>query len=386
MRFTTKVLPSRRGNVGILLLNNPKPLHALTLDMAELFQDALTEWYKDDTVKAILVKSTKESKVPAFCAGGDVKSVYMQGQEPGAFAGGSTPMPGAAFFRQEYMVNAMLATAPKPQVSLWDGLVMGGGAGISIHGKYRVATENSVFAMPETAIGLFPDVGSTYWMPRMLPEAIAVYLALTGQRLQAPDLIYTGLATHYVPSDKMEELEQALVAASEEGAADKTGEELVAPVLMSFHQDPQQDPSASMLAQERKNIDEVFSSLLSDTTRGVEDVVSSLEALQSEFGRTTLDTINKMSPTSLKLVLEGLRRGQKVGSVHEALTMEYRMMLGCVAEGKDFYEGIRAVLVDKDHNPKWKPDKLWDVTDEMIAAYFEPVQEELDTAVVQSKL
>ena len=241
MRFTTNILPSRSGNLGILLLNNPKPQHALNLEMMHCMQDVLQQWYKDDTMAAILVKASTETKVPAFCAGGDVKQVYLSGlktpevrvdEESPSQSGNSsssTPttattrpllvehgqgVPGldtAEFFRQEYYVNHMLATASKPQISLWDGVVMGGGVGISTHGKYRVATERTVWAMPETAIGLFPDVGSLYWMPRLLTSAgMANYLALTGARLKAPDLIETGIATHYVPSHRLEELEDAL--------------------------------------------------------------------------------------------------------------------------------------------------------------------------------
>jgi 3-hydroxyisobutyryl-CoA hydrolase len=374
IRFTTKLLPSRSGNLGICVLNNPKPLHALNLEMSHCLQDVLQEWYADETVAAVLLKSSKESKVPAFCSGGDVKSVYMAGIEGTGHGQGIPDLPTAEFFRHEYNVNHALATATKPQISLWDGIVMGGGVGLSIHGKYRVATENTVFAMPETGIGLFPDVGSMYWMPKMLSEGVAVYLALTGKRLKAPDLLYTGLATHYVSSSKLEELEDALVSACHHFKPTKITANAVAPVLMSFHEFPKDDPRESMLAKQRQVIDDVFG-VLSDSKRGgVEDIVDALQKLDTDFGRETLATLDKMSPTSLKLTLEGLRRGSKMESVGEDLQMEYRMSQSCMRPGSDFYEGIRAVLVDKDHAPVWNPASLKDVTDEMIESYFAPLE------------
>jgi enoyl-CoA hydratase/carnithine racemase len=394
IRFTTKLLPSRSGNLGVMQLNNPKPLHALTLDMSHCLQDVLSEWYADETVAAVLLKSSSEAKVPAFCSGGDVKSVYMAGIEGGDGGNGNKhgqgvpDLPTAEFFRQEYLVNYALATASKPQISLWDGIVMGGGVGLSIHGKYRVATENTVFAMPETGIGLFPDVGSMYWMPKMLSEGVAVYLALTGARLKAPDLLYTGLATHYISSKRLEELEDALVLASHDFKPASITNNVVAPVLMSFHEFPLDDPRESMLAKQRQVIDQVFG-VLSDPQRGgVEDIVDSLQKLDTDFGRETLANLDKMSPTSLKITLEGLRRGSKLHTVGEDLQMEFRMSQSCMRPGSDFYEGIRAVLVDKDHAPVWNPASLKDVTDEMVESYFAPIEHEweIPKVAVPSKL
>jgi 3-hydroxyisobutyryl-CoA hydrolase len=386
IRFTTKVMPSRSSNVGILRLNNPKPLHALTLDMSHCVQDVLSEWYADETVAAVLMKSSTDTKVPAFCSGGDVKSVYMAGTAYNTGSGvnkhgqGRPELATAEFFRHEYNVNHALATATTPQISLWDGIVFGGGVGLSIHGKYRVATERTLFAMPETSIGLFPDVGSMYWMPKMLSHGMAVYLALTGTRLKAADLLYTGLATHYVPSYKLEELEDALVLASDAWEpATPNPANIVAPVLMSFHEFPPDDPRESMLAKQRPVIDQVFGNALKDPSKGgVEAIVDALQTLDTDFGRETLATLDKMSPTSLKITLEGLRRGSKLLSVGEDLRMEYRMSQACMRPGSDFYEGIRAVLVDKDHAPVWNPTSLQDVTDEMVESYFAPIAHEWD--------
>jgi enoyl-CoA hydratase/carnithine racemase len=256
-----------------------------------------------------------------------------------------------------------------PQVSLWDGIVMGGGVGISIHGKYRVATENAVFAMPETAIGMFPDVGSMWWMPRLLPPSMAVYLALTGQRLYPADLLYVGLATHYVPSARLPELEASLAQASKQE---------IAQVLLSFHENATPDPLNSALAQDRGVIDQVFFRVFDDDNDGdhsLECIVDSLKALDTEFARSTLKVLQTMSPTSLKVTLEGLRRGSKLTSIKDDFVMEFRMVQG-IMRNHDFYEGIRARLIDKDNTPQWKPPTLEEVTPDMVASFFEPIEYE----------
>ena len=203
IRFTPKLLPSRRGNMGIFELNNPKPLHALSLDMINCMTDVWNEW---TDIRAVLVKSSPDTKVPAFCAGGDVKAAYQAGIVGQGHGYGTPGLATADFFRSEYILNYQMATSEIPQVSFWNGIVMGGGAGISMHGKYRIATEQTTFAMPETAIGLFCDVGSMWWMPRKLHGGLANYVALTGARLRPDDLLYTGLATHYVPSEQLADL------------------------------------------------------------------------------------------------------------------------------------------------------------------------------------
>lgn len=386
MRYTTKLLPSRIGNMGILTLNNPESFHALTTDMIFALQDVLREWYSDNTLQMILLKAsnTKSNKRPAFCAGGDVKRVYLSGRSSDPSVGphgvGYPGVETSEFFRHEYDVNHQMATHKDvlPQVSLWDGMVMGGGVGISIHGKYRVATEHAVFSMPETAIGLFPDVGSCWWMPRLLPPSMAVYLALTGQRLLPADLLYAGLATHYVPSARLPELEVALAQASKHELAE---------VLLSFHENTTPDPLNSSLAQHRGVIDQVFEHVLDGNASAgdsaapppaqssVEHIVETLEGLDTEFCRATLQTLRSVSPTSLKVTLEGLRRGSRLQNISDDFVMEYRMSQGFM-RNHDFYEGIRARLIDKDNRPLWKPSRLEDVTDDMVAAFFEPIQYE----------
>jgi len=370
MRFTPQLLPSRSGNLGIIRLNNAKALNALTINMIECMQDVLEQYHQDPSLKALLVTAA-EAKRPAFCAGGDVKSIYED-----TVTGGEKANAKSEFFKQEYKVDYAIATWDKPQISLWDGLVMGGGAGISIHGKYRVSTENTTFAMPETAIGFFPDVGSLWWMPRMLLPPMARYIALTGARLKAPDLLYSGLATHYVPSSRLSELEKALVDVTlKEGEGD-----VVASVLMSFHEDPPTKPQDSFLAQHKRSITAAF-----ENATTVEEIIVGLENLDSDFGKETLDTLAKMSPTSLKVTLEGLKRGGYTTSIGEDLQMEYRISQAFMREGSDFYRGIRAALVDKDGNPGWSPAKLEDVTAEEVESYFAPLGEGKEWEIPSTK-
>jgi 3-hydroxyisobutyryl-CoA hydrolase len=363
MRLTNKLLPYRTKNMGIITLNNPNALHALTQDMVDGLDDIFQEWKITDgtssssssCLRAILFKSTP-AKRPAFCAGGDVKSVYKEG-----LTVNGKP---EDFFRHEYKVNHAIATTTIPVISLWDGVVMGGGAGISVHGKYRVATENSLFAMPECAIGLFPDVGSMWWMTRLLESPVAKYLALTGQRILPEDLLYTGLATHYVPSDRLEKLELALANATESKYDDQREEDAVAKVLESFHKTI--STRDCHLDIHKQTIETTFNA------ESVEEIFANLGQENSEFAQSTLKTLQKLSPTSLKLTLEGLKRGAACNSIGEDLQMEYRMAKACVRPGADFYEGIRATLIDKDHGPKWNPATLEDVTKDMIEKYFLP--------------
>lgn len=393
MRFSTKLLPSRSGNLGVVQLNHPKALHALTLDMIHAFQDVMAAWENDHTLQAILVKST-EAKRPSFCAGGDVKAVYEAGIETRSTVGKGIPGSVTSdFFRYEYQLNHTIAKCSKPYISIWDGVVMGGGVGISIHGKYRVATENTVLSMPETALGLFPDVGSTFWMPRLLQQhdGMCHYLALTGKRLGAADLVHTGLATHYVPASRLDDLQKALVEATTATTTSSTSDDttvnnhtaplvdVVGPVLKSFHVTPRfPEPPQSFLAKHKEEIEEVFGTNKNAAKTTVEDILQTLQAMDTEFARDTLSTLQKMSPISLKITLEGMRRGAELQSIEDCFAMEYRMGQGCLRPGSDFYEGVRAILVDKDQSPKWNPTSLTDVTPEMVESYFAPLPDPKD--------
>jgi enoyl-CoA hydratase/carnithine racemase len=245
--------------------------------------------------------------------------------------------------------------------------------------KYRVATENTLFAMPETAIGLFPDVGSMFWMNRLLKRPVANYLALSGQRIGPKDLLYTGLATHYVPSSQLGAMEKALIEASSKeqpndgiangNAVENTDDDIVAGVLMSFHRT--QDTKGSFLAQHQDIITQTF-----NETR-VEDIFANLQQQNDNpFCTETLQTLNKVSPTSLKVTLEGLKRGALLTTIGEDLRMEYRMASACRRPGSDFFEGVRAVLVDKDHAPKWNPSTIDAVSEDYVESFFAPVETE----------
>jgi enoyl-CoA hydratase/carnithine racemase len=310
----------------------------------------------------------------AFCAGGDVKTVWLELQDlrsrkgaPGAAAigTGSTGLVHSDFFRVEYEMNYLLGTSKVPQVSLWDGIVMGGGVGISALGKYRVATDKTLFAMPETAIGLFPDVGSSFWLPMLEPRGFGLYMGLTGVRLRAADLLHAGIATHFVTSELKEELEASLCAVTD-GAQ-------ILPVLDSFHSKSiaSLDSSKALLPKYAQRITDTFGQ-----ASGVAHVIEMLQAAASstnscEWSKETVALLTKMSPTSLHVTFEQLKRGQG-RPLHECLEMEFCMMMRCMA-APDFTEGIRAVLVDKDHNPKWHPAAVSDVSEEACSSFFAPL-------------
>jgi len=418
MVATPLLLPSRTGNIGVLQLNNPKKLNALTLAMVRSLNNILPQWQSDPSLRATLVlgQSAQDAqpKRPAFCAGGDVKSVYENGissleNEDGQrrrHGWGEVGLETADFFREEYQMNYSVATQSStrlPQISIWDGIVMGGGVGLSVHGKYRVATQNTLFAKPETAIGLIPDVGGMYWMSRL--SSIGPYLALTGHRLHANDLLYSGIATHYIPSEKlpsfysalqeatkgpyiydsdeeeeMEENSNDAVEQQKEPAEIKEEDDCVKNVLSEFHETI--DTTESHLCINAEAIEAAFS-LDHQTT--VEDVIQTLQTMDgSKFASFTLEEISNSSPTSLKVTWEGLKRGRELPDIGSVLQMEYRMSQAFMREGSDFYEGIRAKLVDKDGAPKWNPSILEEVTDDMVHSYFQSLGDEHELKLQQT--
>jgi enoyl-CoA hydratase/carnithine racemase len=288
--------------------------------------------------------------------------VFQKGQQHGY---GIPGLETSDFFREEYQINYKLASQSRhvPQISLWDGIVMGGGVGLSVHGKYRVATEHTVFAMPETNIGFFPDVGSTYVLPR-LKGGIGNYIALTGARLYANDLLYAGLATHYVPSKYMKELVNSIVQNYGKSADECEQDCAAARVLMRYHEEL--DVDESFLARHRVQIDEAF-----HEKTCVEDIVRILEQSRTEFAVSTLESLSKVSPTSLKITLESMNRGKEMSDLGDCLKMEYRMGQVAMRSQSDFYEGIRALLVDKDKQPRWNPARLSNVTKDIVDSYFQ---------------
>jgi len=344
---------SQRGALGVITMTRPKALNALTLSMIRLIHPALEAWAADASVQAVVIEGEGER---AFCAGGDVRAVWEAGKQ-GHVAGEPGSLT-ADFFRAEYRLNHLIHHYPKPYVALIDGITMGGGVGLSIHGAVRIATERTLFAMPETAIGLFPDVGGSWFLPR-LPGGIGLYLALSGERLKAPDCLYTGIATHWAPAERLPRIVEAL-----ERADWSQGRAGLRRALSPLTGHPGE---AGILPALRPAIDRCFAG-----KESVEAVVAALEAEGSDWAKATLATLAKRSPTSMKVTFEQLRRG-RVQSFDSSMAMEYRMAQASMRQGSDFYEGIRAVLIDKDHAPKWSPATLGEVSDALVESYFAPL-------------
>ncbi|GAB5468892.1 MAG: enoyl-CoA hydratase/isomerase family protein [Rhodospirillales bacterium] len=343
-----------RGPLGVVTMTRPKALNALTLGMIRLMHRQLDDWAEDRAIAAVVIRGDGER---AFCAGGDVRAVWTAGQD-GAFSPGKAGHLAADFFREEYRLNRRIHTFPKPYVALIDGIVMGGGVGLSIHGDLRLGGARSLFAMPETAIGLFPDVGGSYFLPR-LPGALGLYLALTGDRLKAADCLIAGIATHLTP--QAEEVQVLAALAAADWSQGLSGAEAALAPLTGLAEEP-----GHLEAQ-----DATIARCFADK-ESVEAVIAALEAEGGDWATTTLATLAKRSPTSMKVAFEQLRRGAEL-DFDACMVMEYRMSQTAMRPGSDFYEGIRAVLVDKDHAPKWQPATLEAVTPEAVAAWFEPL-------------
>ncbi|XP_067405120.1 3-hydroxyisobutyryl-CoA hydrolase, mitochondrial [Emydura macquarii macquarii] len=340
-----EVLLEKRGCAGVITMNRPKALNALNLSMIRQIYPQLKTWEKDSETFLIIIKGTGGK---AFCAGGDIRAITDAGKAGASLA--------QDFFREEYILNNAIGTCQKPYVALIDGITMGGGVGLSVHGHFRVATEKTLFAMPETAIGLFPDVGGGYFLPR-LSGKMGYYLALTGFRMKGRDLQKAGIATHFVESEKLPALEEDLIALK------SPSKENVADVLNSYHMKCKIDQEKQFVLEEHVDkINSLFSA------NSMEEIIQNLKLDGSPFAFKQLETINKMSPTSLKMTLRQLREGASM-NLQDVLTMEYRLSQACM-RGHDFYEGVRAVLIDKDQVPKWKPASLEEVTDEFVDSCF----------------
>ncbi|KAK9050566.1 hypothetical protein SSX86_030463, partial [Deinandra increscens subsp. villosa] len=349
------VLIKESSNVRTIILNRTKQLNALSLEMISRLLEVFHAYEEDPNVKLIIMKGEGR----AFCAGGDVAAVVNDINK------GSWKL-GANFFSKEFTLNYLMATYTKPQVSLLKGIVMGGGAGVSIHGRFRVVTDNTVFAMPETALGLFPDVGASYYLSR-LPGFFGEYVGLTGARLDGAEMLACGLATHFVPLEKLSLLEDALCKAN-------SGDpKIINSIINEFSNT---NPKLKEKSQyfRLKTIDRCFS------RRTVEQIISALVSYKKEkeadknmddWISWTIQSLKKASPTSLKISLRSIREGRLQG-VGQCLIREYRMVCS-VMQGeysKDFFEGCRALLLDKDKNPKWNPSKLEFVSKDMVDRYF----------------
>lgn len=335
----TDIVFSQRGAIGHVLLNRPKALNALTLDMAVQLRGQLEIWAGDDAIAAVIVEGEGEK---GFCAGGDIRWLHDTGK--------SDPAAGAEFYRQEYMTDAAVYHFPKPYLAFIDGIVMGGGVGISIHGSHRIAGDRTLFAMPETGIGLFPDVGGSYFLPKM-PGQLGMFLGLTGARLKAADCLYAGVATHYVPSDK-----QAAVIG--EICAKATTKAQINDILSHAHEDPGAAPIEALQGEIDKHFDGA----------DVRSILTELDQDQSEWAQKQASILRSKSPTSLKVTFEQLTRGASM-SFDDVMRMEMRMAAR-VMEGHDFYEGVCATILEKGASPQWDPARIEDVTPDMVEAYF----------------
>ncbi len=352
MSSEPEVLFERRGEAGIITLNRPKALNALSHAMVRLIHPQMLEWAQDDTISRVVLKAAGER---AFCAGGDIRAIYDLGRA-GRYE------EALEFWREEYLLNHYIGTYPKPYVSLIDGICMGGGFGLSAHGTYRVAGDRYLFAMPEVNIGLFPDVGGTHVLPR-LPGARGVYLALTGVRIKSADALATGLATHTVPSARFAELEAALC-----------GSGAVPEVLAAFASVPEPAPldvHGALIADIFQQGDLKIILARLDERAAAGDEAGAFAAKASAAMRAAC-------PTSLCITMEQMRRGPAL-DLAGCLVTEFRIV-NRVARGHDFYEGVRAILVDKDNTPRWQPARLEQVDPAVIAAQFAPIPDELALA------
>lgn len=339
-----EILFERRGTAGLVTFNRPKALNALTHNMVRRLAAQLETWAKDPTVTRVIVTAAGER---AFCAGGDIRALYELGR-----AGRYADM--LAFWREEYALNAMIKRYPKPYVSLIDGIVMGGGVGVSIHGSHRVAGDRYLFAMPEVGIGFFPDVGATWFLPRM-PGESGTYCALTGERFGPDDGVAVTTATHRVSSVRFPALMQALC-----------GTDAVDAILAAFAEPVASPPIAAL----RPMIDRLFK------CDRVEDILAALDQAaaggkDATFAAQAAATIRTKSPTSLKLALAQVRKGRDL-TFEACLETEFRIV-SRIIHGHDFYEGVRAVIIDKDNRPNWCPATLEAVTAAEVERHFAPL-------------
>ena len=331
------VIARKQGKVGRITLNRPKALHSLNLDMCKRMTNALDQWSDDDDVELIVVDHAEGTR--GFCAGGDVRMLAESGAKDGKEA--------REFFAAEYRLNTLIHEYSKPCVAIIDGVTMGGGVGISVHGDYRIATPNTLFAMPESGIGLFPDVGGGWFLPR-LPGELGLWLALTGERLKGEDVLAVGVATHFA-----EDASGLADALCEQGVAALDGLKTEAPASFTGH------------------IPEIDSCFAKDS---VEAIIDCLEQ-GSDWAKGQAAALRKKSPLTLKIAFRQLHEGAKLKDFRENMRMEYRIASRLVLT-KSFHEGVRAVLIDKDNKPDWTPGSLKEVRPIVLDTFFEDLGED----------
>jgi enoyl-CoA hydratase len=342
--MTDDIIIRSNGPIGHISLNRPKALHALTLEMCHAMSAALTAWAADDGIKAVILDHAEGR---GFCAGGDIAFLRNSALNDGGVSG-------RKFFHDEYQLNHQMFTYPKPIVAFMDGITMGGGVGISQPAKFRVATENTRFAMPETGIGLFPDVGGGWHLSR-LGGRIGQFLALTGARLDGSECLWTGLATHYVPHDMLEDIKARI----------HDHPDRIAGILSEPVGTP---PKARIEA----NADKIIKHFASDR---YEDILASLEGAidaGDDWAVKERDTLGTKSPQTCKVALRQLAESAQLTDFADNMRMEYRIA-SRVLTRPDFAEGVRAVIVDKTNDPKWDPATPEEVSEELLDAIFAPL-------------
>jgi enoyl-CoA hydratase len=339
------VLTRVANGFGVLTLNRPKALHALTTDMCRTISAALTRWEKDPLIQAVIIEAADGTR--GFCAGGDIRRAAQSARGDGREA--------FEFFAVEYRLNAQIKRFPKPYIALIDGITMGGGAGISVHGSHRIATERTVFAMPETGIGLFPDVGGSWFLPRLEGE-LGTWLALTGAQLRGRDVHASGLATHFVSSADLPGLKTVLL---QSGAANLDA--ALTPYL------PASQPG---YAEYMPLINRCFGQ------DNMTDILATLEAGTDEWAQTQARILRTRSPLSCCVALKQLRIGREMSDFDQIMRMEYR--IAChIIRMNDFSEGVRAVLEDKDNAPHWLPDSVEKINLSTVEQMFSALQSPL---------
>jgi enoyl-CoA hydratase len=341
--MTEDILVAKAGRIGRISLNRPKAIHALNLAMCQAMIEALLKWRGDNGIEAVIID---HSEGRGFCAGGDIRMLAESGAKDGVEA--------RAFFHTEYRLNHLLFTYPKPVAAFMDGITMGGGVGISQPAKYRVATDHTRFAMPETGIGLFPDVGGGWYLPR-LEGRVGVFLALTGARLDGAECLALGLATHYLPSEKLGEAKQRIGA-----HPDRIGGILGELSVTA--------PPAAIT----QHIDKINRLFASDT---YEEILAALEADGGEWAEKELAALHSKSPQTCKVALRQLKEGAEMHDFAEQMRQEYAIG-SRVVQMHDFLEGVRALIIDKDNSPKWDPPTPEAVTEDWIDAIFAPLPDD----------
>lgn len=340
--MTADIAFARERHIGLVTLNRPKALNALTLEMIKALQQQLQLWQNDDDIHAVIVQAEGEK---AFCAGGDVRWLYDSGlnKDPAQMQ----------FFWHEYRLNHYIHHYSKPYISLMNGITMGGGVGISLHGSYPIASERFVFAMPETGIGFFPDIGASYLLARC-PGSFGVYLGLTGDRLNAQDALALGLIKQIISSDKLQDVLMSLIAAD----LSRNAHQAVANCLQEFSM----PADWGVLENRQAVVNHCFAQ------DGVEKILTSLQLSGDEWALQILHNLQQKAPLSLKVTLAQIQKA-KTMSMAECMKMDY-CLVGQFMRDPDFYEGVRALLVDKDKSPHWQPETLALVSAAKINDYF----------------